>query len=97
MKLFKKFNAVKNKVPMTIKEYWQAYYVDFNSDGKLLYGGTPIIFSNNSNIGDEFPLINKGGMIHTYQVVDISYAPGDDHIVSPKQFDLEYVRSTNSE
>ena len=93
MKIFKLLQSARHNVPLEIMGYWQAFYIDFNSDGRLLHGGRPIKFSNSAKVGDEVPLIEKDRKRHVYKVVGISYAPGDDHIVSPKHFDLEYVRS----
>jgi hypothetical protein len=93
MNLLRKYRAKINKVPFTIKRYWQAYYFQFNSEGRLLHGGSPVKFSNDAKTGDCFPVIEKDGKSHCYKVTGIGRAAGSDHIASPMEFDLEYVKS----
>ena len=71
MKLLKKIKAKFNKAPFFIDQYWQPFWVDFNRDKKLFKGFSPVIFDNNSKVGDEVKLLTNGKVEHFYAVKKI--------------------------
>lgn len=38
-------------------------------------------------------VLERGDKIHSYKMVGVSRVPGDDHIASDREFDLEYVNT----
>jgi hypothetical protein len=76
-----------------IKEYWPPGYFELASDKEILFRGYPmevLDFDRDSEPGDTVPFLVNDDNVWFYTIEGISYFPGNDHIVSPKQFDLVF-------
>jgi hypothetical protein len=81
-------------VPFEDEDFWPPYYLMM---GQEVAPGIRCINDNlalyRAAIGAVVPVMESDGQRHYYRVRCWSYAPGHDHIVSPKQFDIEYDHS----
>jgi hypothetical protein len=88
MRFMRKLEAKKHGVPFFIKEFWPPYYISFGR--KDFHGCRVLNDVYDIKVGERAAIMEGNGLKHYYELMDISYAPGDDHIVSPKEFDLKY-------
>jgi hypothetical protein len=84
-------------VPFKIVDFWPPFYLSklggstevcpgfHYVGGPGLYDGWP---------GDEVLLLVSADTRCFYKITDKGVAPGDDHIVSPRTFDLEFSRTS---
>jgi len=97
--MIKKIMAWWNKAPLKIDKHWQAYWITFNSEGRLFddkFEVLPFTVAGNWK-GQVHPVLTDGEITHFYTIVGMTTAPGHDHIVSPLQWWLEYDHSELSE
>lgn len=91
-KSIKKYRARWNGAPYTIEKHWQAYWITFNSEGRLLddkFTVLPFTVAGSWH-GQIHPVLKIGDIYHFYEIVGRTIAPGYDHIVSPIEWWLEY-------
>jgi hypothetical protein len=92
VKFLRKFKAKKLDVPFQIKSFWPPYYISFKHD----FHGLKVlndIYSHHQSDGP-VAVAEGNGQRHFYLIK--GFYPGNpwgDHIVSPKQWDLEYHHS----
>lgn len=94
VKPFKKLAAALNRVPYEIDQHWPPFYDKFYR-GDRIAGCRVIPFDYDKGVGDTLPLLTGRGKVYVYKITQVHRAAGDDHIVSPLNFDLTYVRSVD--
>lgn len=83
---------------LVIKNHWPPFYHEFNEEGdKTLKGLEVLPFNTSAKTGDIVPVLverdflRKIGFVYFYKITGVGRASGDDHIVSPKEYDLEFA------
>lgn len=89
-------------VPFEDRTFWPAFYV---FDKTPLKNGAshwvnrgficPELYE--AKIGDVVPIFSDGERVFNYRVLGLSWAAGDDHIVSPRQFHIQFAALTRSQ
>lgn len=95
-KFIKKYKAKRQSVPFLIEDFWMASYLYFKSDrNKLVDGCSVLNISEECSTGDVVELLydKEKELIHRYVVTRVIRASGNDHVVSPYSFDMEYVET----
>lgn len=88
-------------IPYEDQKFWPAWYV-FKQEDPLrpatIRGPRGAICPElyKSEVGDTVLVFSMDGTEHFYQVLGHSWAPGDDHIVSPREFHIRYHHSEPS-
>lgn len=83
-------------VPFEDRRFWPAFYV---FDKRPLKNGAkhwvkdrsicPELYG--SKLGDVVPVYSDDQHVYNYRVLGFSWASGDDHIVSPRQFHIQFA------
>jgi hypothetical protein len=82
--------AVSEGAPFEFKRFWPPFYIYFGTPAP---GGAVRVLNDvyDAKVGDVVSvLLCPDGRVHRYKLLAEGRAPGDDHIVSPREFDLEY-------
>jgi len=90
--------AIRWGIPYHRRQFWPAYYVFDKkpiADGIKHHVGDhgyicPGLYGA-KNVGDIVPVFEGHGLLFMYRVDGFSWASGDDHIVSPRQFNITFV------
>lgn len=89
--MIKKLRAKRHGVPFKIAKFWPPCYISFV---KKTYAGCEVLTDiYDANTGDIVPVLKGEEFTHFYILKSIGRAGGDDHIVSPLQFNIEYSHS----
>ncbi|PHS13498.1 MAG: hypothetical protein COA78_07100 [Blastopirellula sp.] len=94
-KLWKRLQAYLHEAPLKIDEHWQAYWVTFNSEGRLYDDKYVVIPFDVAGdwLGQVHAVLKTNVTIHYYKIVGLTHAKGSDHIVPTHQWWLEYDHS----
>lgn len=95
MKFLRKKAAKKNGVPFFEKEFWPPAYISFSE--KEYCGCKVLTELYDARIGDIVTVLQDERLSHRYRLLADSVAGGDDHIVSPREFDIEYHSTVKRE
>jgi hypothetical protein len=84
-------NAERFHIPFKEEKFWPPFY---NWAGNAHRSGclvSSVLYD--AKIGDVVPVFVDDNYRHMYRVSGIGRAGGDDHVVSPLQFRIEYVET----
>ena len=90
-KFIRKIKAKKHGIRFSDKDFWPPFYISFtrkNCDGCYVLN-----FLYDAKVGDIVKVLQGNDFVHSYILKGIGRASGDDHIVSPKEFNIEYHHS----
>jgi hypothetical protein len=90
MRIFRRWKASRAGVPFQVKRLWPPYHITFGNPVPGFSGNVELIEPYGKYTGDIVPLFRTPSGTHYYTITADWRSPGDDHIVSPRQFDLEY-------
>lgn len=91
--IFRKTRAAKRGIPFYLERYWPPFYISFANGERIAPGVTSLTDIYDFGFGDVAPVFRSATETHFYRIVGTSRAAGDDHIVSPRKFDIEYHHS----
>lgn len=89
MKFLRKMKAKKEGMPFFLKDFWPPFYQNYGGKAP----GKVLDWMYKARVGDVIPVFWTSQKTHYYRLKCIGMASGSDHVVSPYQFDLEYVRT----
>ena len=89
MKFLRKMKAKKEGVPFFLKDFWPPFYLSYGGKAP----GKVLDWMYKASVGDVIPVFWTSEKTHYYKLTGLGVASGSDHIESPYQFDLEYVRT----
>ena len=80
--------ALFHNIPYEYRDFWPPVYITFKNPHRSGLKVSGQIYD--AKIGDVVPVFYSDDTAHLYKLVGFSWASGDDHIVSPKQFHIVY-------
>lgn len=86
----RKRKAKARGIPFWEESFWPPYYLNF---GGKIPGVAVLTAIYGAGLGDVVPVLQSETETHFYKVIYESRASGDDHIASPRQWDISYHHS----
>lgn len=86
---FRKRAAEVRGIPYSYDDFWPPFYISFGGKAagmvlRKIYEASP---------GNVVPVIRCDDETHFYKIISEGRASGDDHIVSPRQWNIVYHHS----
>lgn len=90
MKFFRNRRARKFGIPFRDRMFWPSYHINFRNPVGPGIECLKEIYDAKYRVGSVAPIFRSNGFTHFYRIKRTWHADGDDHIVSPRQWDIEY-------